>query len=121
GAADDLRILAPAAFGVSALLVLRNALTAQRRPMLASAAEGTAFVLMVALNLLLVPVHGGTGAAIAMTVSQTCGGLVAALLFARALGGSLPALVPRPRDLRWLVGKLRAASPVARASGDGAR
>jgi len=121
GAADDLRILAPAAFGVSALLVLRNALTAQRRPMLASAAEGSAFVVMVALNLWLVPAHGGAGAATAMTISQTCGGLVAALLFARALGGAVPALLPRPSDLGWLVRKLRTGLGAARPAGDGAR
>jgi O-antigen/teichoic acid export membrane protein len=120
GAADDLRILALGVFGVSGLLLLRNALTAQREPMLASAAEGVAFAFMVALNLLLVPAYGGAGAAIAMTVAQTCGGLAAAVLFARATGGRISGLVPRPADLTWLWGKLRSGvtgAPAAHGGG----
>jgi O-antigen/teichoic acid export membrane protein len=106
-AGDDLRVLALATFGVSALELLRNALTAQRRPLLASSAVAVAFGMTVALNLILAPSYGGLGAAIAATAAQTAGGLAAALLFSRALGGRLTDLVPRPRDAAWLSGKMR--------------
>jgi O-antigen/teichoic acid export membrane protein len=99
---NDLRVLAPGAFGIVALKVLANALVAQRRPLLSTAAVGVAFVLTVALDLLLIPGHGGLGAAIASTVAYTAGGVAAIVLFVRALGMSVGAIVPRLGDLREL-------------------
>jgi O-antigen/teichoic acid export membrane protein len=92
GSIDDLRILAAGAFGVTAVKLLGDALTAQRRPLLSSVAVGFGCVFTVALDLLLIPRLGGLGAAIASTVAYSAGGLVAAGMFLRTLGG-------RPRDL----------------------
>jgi O-antigen/teichoic acid export membrane protein len=103
---DDLRLLAPGAFGIVALKLLANSLVAQGRPLLSTAAVGVAFVLTVALDLLLIPGHGGLGAAIASTVAYTAGGVAAVILFVRALGISHAAIVPRGEDLRELAARI---------------
>jgi len=102
GSIDDLRVLALGAFGIVALELLTNVLTAQRRPILGSAAFGVAFVLTIALDLALIPAYGGLGAAIATAVAYTGGGIAAALIFARAMGRPLRELVPGAADLSWL-------------------
>jgi O-antigen/teichoic acid export membrane protein len=102
GSIDDLRVLALGAFGIVAFELLRNALTAQRKPMLGSAAVGVAFVLTVALDLLLIPRYGGIGAATATTIAYTSGGIAAGLIFARAMHARLGDLAPRLDDLQWL-------------------
>jgi O-antigen/teichoic acid export membrane protein len=102
---DDLRVLAPGAFGIVALKLLANALVAQRRPLLSTAAVGVAFVLTVALDILLIPDHGDLGAAIASTAAYTAGGIAAVVLFLRALGVSATEIVPRRADLRELKGR----------------
>jgi O-antigen/teichoic acid export membrane protein len=98
GSIDDLRILSLGALGIVALKQLGSALTAQGRPLNASAAIGVAFAATVVLDVLLIPPYGGAGAAIASTVSYTAGGLVIAVIFAQALGGRLTELVPRGNE-----------------------
>ena len=63
GSIDDLRVLAPGAFGITAMKLFGNALTAQRQPMLANAALAIAFGATIGLDLLLIPRYGGVGAA----------------------------------------------------------
>jgi O-antigen/teichoic acid export membrane protein len=102
GSIDDLRVLALGAFGIVAFELLRNALTAQRKPLLGSAAVGVAFVLTLVLDLLLIPRYGGLGAATATTIAYTCGGVAAGLIFARAMHARLGEMAPRLDDLHWL-------------------
>ena len=99
GSTDDLRVLALGAFGIVALKQLGSALTAQGKPFLETAAVGVGFIVTVALDIVLIPPFGGLGAAIASTIAYTAGGIAVALIFARALGGSLADLVPRGREL----------------------
>lgn len=99
GSVDDLRVLAFGAFGIVALKQLGSALTAQGKPVLETAAVGVGFVATVALDIALIPPLGGLGAAIASTIAYTAGGIAVAVIFARALGGSLADLVPRGREL----------------------
>ena len=108
GSIDDLRILAFGAFGIVALKLLGNALNAQGKPMLANIGVGVAFVATVALDLLLIPAHGGAGAAVASTLSYTAGGLAIALVFVRALGRRPGELVPRGNEMAPLLRQLRA-------------
>lgn len=108
GAADDLRVLALAAFGISALELLGSALTAQRKPMLTTGAVGAAFVATVSLDLLLIPPLGGLGAAIATAAAWTLGGIVIAGVFSRALDTPVSALVPRADDVPRLLRRLHA-------------
>jgi O-antigen/teichoic acid export membrane protein len=102
GSVDDLRVLVAGAFGIVALKQLGSALTARGRPTLTSIATGVAFASTIALDLLLIPDHGGLGAAIASTVSYTLGGAVVLLVFAHSLGGRPSDLIPRADDLRAL-------------------
>jgi O-antigen/teichoic acid export membrane protein len=95
----QLRVLALGGFGIISLKLLGNALTAQGKPLLATAGTAVAFLATVVLDILLIPGHGGMGAAIASTIAYTLGGVAIAVLFVRALGASVSGLVPRPKDL----------------------
>ena len=117
GAVDDLRILAAGAFGIVALKQLGGALVARQKPLLSSFAIGSAFVSTVVLDLLLIPAHGGLGAALASTVSYTFGGLIVVCVFTRSLGGRATDLVPRLSDVRAIRGRLRRREPVAASAG----
>lgn len=107
GSIDDLRILALGSVGIAALALLGNALVAQRRPILASAAEAVSFVAIVALDFLLVPRWGGAGAALAATLAFTVGGVVVAIVYSRAFRAPIRDLVPRGDELPWLWTKTR--------------
>jgi O-antigen/teichoic acid export membrane protein len=107
GSIDDLRLLAPGALGIVALKILGNALVAQGRPLLSNAAVAVAFLVTVALDLVLIPHHGGLGAAIASTVAYTMGGIAVAVIFARTLGIGLRELLPGRRELQVLADRVR--------------
>ncbi len=90
-----------------ALELLGGALTARGKPMLTTAAVSVAFVATIAFDALLVPPYGGVGAAFAALIASTAGGVVAALIFARALSVPADELLPRRRDVPWLWHELR--------------
>jgi O-antigen/teichoic acid export membrane protein len=110
GSVDDLRVLALGAFGIVALKLLGNALTAQAKPLLETAAIGVSFLTIVALDVLLIPAHGGLGAAIASAVAYTVGGIAVALIFSRGLASRVSELAPRGTELVWLWRRLREAA-----------
>jgi O-antigen/teichoic acid export membrane protein len=101
GSIDDLRVLALGGVGIATSVLLGNALIAQRRPLLAAAADATALVVTLALDILLIPGLGGLGAAIATTVAYGVGSVVLTVVFVRLLGGRARDLVPRVGDLAW--------------------
>jgi len=107
----NLRVLAPGAFGILALKLLANALTAQRKPMLGNLALAVAFATTIGLDILLIPAYGGLGAAIASSAAYTAGGIAVAVIFIRTLDGRASDLVPRRRDIVRLIA---AARPQAR-------
>jgi O-antigen/teichoic acid export membrane protein len=102
GSIDDLRVLVIGAFGILALKLMANALTARGKPMLATTAIGLAFAVTISLDVLLIPSHGGLGAAIASAAAYSSAGAAAALIAARALDIPLRDFVPRLDDLRAL-------------------
>jgi O-antigen/teichoic acid export membrane protein len=106
---DDLRLLVFGAFGIAALKLLGNALTAQGRPLLETGAVAVAFLLVVVLDVLLIPAYGAEGAAVASTLAYSAGGVAVVLIFARALGARARDLIPRPGDVPWLARRLRRA------------
>jgi O-antigen/teichoic acid export membrane protein len=108
GSVNELRVLAAGAFGILAIKLLGNALTAQGKPVLETAAIGIAFVATVTLDVLLIPAYGGLGAAVASSVAYLAGGVAVALLFTRAFGDRLGNLVPRRGDLAALWVRARA-------------
>jgi O-antigen/teichoic acid export membrane protein len=99
GSIDDLRWLVPGGFGIVALKILGSTLTAQGKPMLETAAIGVAFVSTVALDVILIPQFGGSGAAVASSLAYLLGGLVACWIFVRTFQGRALDLVPRIREV----------------------
>jgi O-antigen/teichoic acid export membrane protein len=99
GSVVDLRILTLGAFGIVAIKLLGNALTARGRPFLQTAGTSVAFVFTVALDLLLIPSYGGPGAAVASAVAYTAGGVAMASIFVRKLNCPRDELIPRLGDL----------------------
>jgi Na+-driven multidrug efflux pump len=77
-------------------------LTAQRRPLRETTALAFTLVLTVALDLALIPGHGGMGASLASTLSYTAGGVLTAAIFLATLRVPASDLVPRVDDLRSL-------------------
>jgi Na+-driven multidrug efflux pump len=63
-------------------------------------------VVIIVLDVLLIPEHGGMGAAIASAAGYTAGGIAVAWLFVRTLGGGWRDLVPRLGELRAPVRRL---------------
>jgi O-antigen/teichoic acid export membrane protein len=114
GSIGDLRVLTLGAFGIAALELLGYALTAQRKPLLQTAAITIGFTCSVALAVVLIPRYGGLGAAWASSISYTVGGIAVGVIFVRALGARRSDLLPRPADLfgvwRGLQRRLRASS-----------
>jgi O-antigen/teichoic acid export membrane protein len=99
GATDDLRVLVFGAFGIVALKLLGNALTAQRLPLRTTAAAGIAFAVAIVLDVLLIPTHGGLGAAAASALAYTAGGAAIVAIFSRTFRIPLRALLPGLRDI----------------------
>jgi len=106
-ATGQIRVLAFGAFGIVALKLLGTTLTAQRRPMLETAATAVTFVVVVGLDILLIPSHEGMGASIASLAGYTAGGLCIAWLFTRRLGIGLRELLPRAADFAGVWGRVR--------------
>jgi O-antigen/teichoic acid export membrane protein len=102
GSISQLRILVLGAFGIVALKLLVNAMTARNLPLRGALGVAFAFAATVVLDLALIPSHGGLGAAIASTLAYSFGGIAVAVLFVRAFRLSPAELVPRRGDLRWL-------------------
>lgn len=101
GSIDDLRVLAFGAAGVTTMVLLANAMIAQRRPWLVAGANAAALVVTLSLDILLIPSLGGLGAAIATTSAYLVGALVLTVVFVRVLGGRARDLVPRAGDIAW--------------------
>jgi O-antigen/teichoic acid export membrane protein len=107
GSVVDLRVLTVGAFGIVALKQFGNALTAQQRPLLATAATAVAFAVTTALDFVLIPAHGGLGAAYASTIAYLVGGVAITFVFLRALDGRVAQIAPRPRDVVRMWERLR--------------
>jgi O-antigen/teichoic acid export membrane protein len=103
GSIMQLRILALGAFGIAAMKILGTALISQEKPLLEAVAIAIAFIATIVLDLVLIPSHGGLGAAYASTISYTVGGVAVALIAARTLGVPLGRLYPTPADVRTVV------------------
>ena len=109
GSIDDLRVLAVGAFGVVAIKVFGNALIAQGKPLLEAIAAAAAFCVTLIFDLVLIPSHGGLGAAIASTAAYSAGGLVVAWIASRTLGFGALTIAPSRADLVVSISLLRRA------------
>jgi O-antigen/teichoic acid export membrane protein len=103
----QLRVLLIGSAGMIALKQLGGALTAQRRPLDASAGAAVTFAAIVALDVALIPSAGALGASVASAVAYSFGGAATAALFLRRLGGRPGELVPGRGDVGELIGLTR--------------
>jgi O-antigen/teichoic acid export membrane protein len=101
-------LLLPSALGFAATAIFSNALLACSLPVLSSLGPTVAVVSGVALDLLLIPRFGASGAAVAASVALLAGGAAAAAAYRTRARLPLSALVPRRADLST-VASLRAA------------
>ena len=108
GSVPQLQVLALSAFGIVALQLLGNALTAQRMPLRKAAAAGVGFAVTLGVDIALIPRFGGLGAAIGTSAAWSVGGIVICVLFVRSLKVRYSDLVPRRSDLAWMTSKFRA-------------
>ncbi len=108
GSVLPLRILALALVGMSIRIVLRSALLAQRRQSLASAMTVLTLVAIVALDLVLIPRYGATGAAIASAGAYWLGAvfMYAAFLKVMPRDAAAPGFAQEAREAWAMVASL---------------
>ena len=113
GSVSQLRILVIGAFGMTALKLFVNAMTARNLPLRGSLGVAFAFAATIVLDLILIPSHGGMGAAIASSLAYSVGGIAVGILFVRAFRISPAELVPRRGDLGrlWRTARLLRGAP----------
>ena len=103
GAVQPFLWLLPSAFGFAASAVFSTALLASGAPALSSLGPVISLVAGVALDLVLIPRLGATGAAIAASIALLAGGAAAATAYGLRAGLRPGALVPRREDVALLV------------------
>jgi O-antigen/teichoic acid export membrane protein len=95
--------LLPGALGFVALSIFSSALVAAMAPRRSSAGPVVSLTLGLALDVLLIPAHGATGAAMATTSALLAGGATSLVLYATRDRFSVRSLViPRRSDLAML-------------------
>jgi O-antigen/teichoic acid export membrane protein len=105
GAVQPFLWLLPSAFGFAASAVFSNALLASGAPALSSLGPLVALTVGVALDILLMPGLGATGAAIAASAALLCGGTAAAVAYGVRAGLRPAALLPRRSDVALLASR----------------
>jgi O-antigen/teichoic acid export membrane protein len=79
-----------------------SALVASNAPGLSSLGPLVSLVIGVALDVVLIPAHGASGAAAAASAALLAGGATAAAAYRSQTGFAWRELVPRARDVRTL-------------------
>jgi O-antigen/teichoic acid export membrane protein len=105
GAVEPFLLLLPSAFGFLANAVFSNALLASGAPALSSLGPVVSLVIGVVLDIILMPRHGASGAAIAASVALLLGGATAAVAYGVRAGLRPGALVPRRSDVTLLANR----------------
>ncbi|MFD8564440.1 lipopolysaccharide biosynthesis protein [Streptosporangium canum] len=121
GSVAPLLARAPGAIALSLLRPAEQYLVRLGRPMTMTAVAVGALTVNLALNMLLIPEWGATGAAVAASVSYIAMVLTEVLWFARVAGVGMRELLPRVSDLRSVVSALPAAGRLARPWSDARR
>jgi O-antigen/teichoic acid export membrane protein len=97
-------LLLPSALGFAASSVFSNALLASSAPTLSSVGPVISLTLGIALDLVLIPRYGASGAATAASIALLAGGAAAASVYRRRAALPLGALIPRRADVAALPG-----------------
>jgi O-antigen/teichoic acid export membrane protein len=115
GSVQPFLLLLPGAIGYVALSIFANSLLAARAPGLASTSRVTSLGAGLALDLVLIPVLGASGAAAAASAAFLAGGMTAISLYRRRAGFRWRELLPARDDVLFL--RLVAARAVPRLRG----
>jgi stage V sporulation protein B len=111
-------LMLPGLIGFTAMIVFSNALVAASLPSLSSVAPTACFVVGVALDFVLIPFFGASGAALAASTAYLAGGLSALFIYRARTSFRLRELVvPQPGDfavLRALAPSLAVPASLAR-------
>jgi O-antigen/teichoic acid export membrane protein len=102
GAVVPFLCLLPGALGYTALSIFANSLLATRAPGFASTSRVIALAAGIALDLVLIPVLGATGAAAASSVAFLAGGAAAVGLYRRHVRFRWKELLPAREDVLFL-------------------
>jgi O-antigen/teichoic acid export membrane protein len=94
-------LLLPGAFGYVAMSVFSNTLLATA-PGLSSVGPGASLIVGLALDVVLIPPYGASGAAVAATSAFIAGGTAAVIAYRRRLPFAYAELVPHASDLAAL-------------------
>jgi O-antigen/teichoic acid export membrane protein len=104
-------VLLPGTVGFVMIRLFSSALVGSSRPGRASVASLVALATGIALDLILIPVYGATGAAVAVTVSSVAAGILAAALYRGCAEFHWREIVPGSSDLRGLYLTARRLAP----------
>jgi O-antigen/teichoic acid export membrane protein len=105
GSVEPFLWLLPSAIGYVARAVFSSALLASGAPGLSSLGPVTSLAVGIALDLVLIPRLGATGAAVAASAALLCGGAVSAVAYGVRSGLRASALVPRRADIDLLASR----------------
>jgi O-antigen/teichoic acid export membrane protein len=94
--------LLPSALGFAASVTFSTALVASNAPGLSSLGPAVSLISGIALDLVLIPAYGASGAAAAASAALLAGGVTAATVYRSRAGFAWGALVPRAQDVRAL-------------------
>ena len=94
--------LLPSTLGFAASVTFSTALVASNAPGLSSLGPAVSLISGIALDLVLIPVYGASGAAAAASAALLAGGVTAATAYRSRAGFAWGALVPRAQDARAL-------------------
>jgi O-antigen/teichoic acid export membrane protein len=94
--------LLPSALGFAASVTFSTALVASDAPGLSSLGPAVSLISGIALDLVLIPSYGASGAAAAASAALLAGGATAATAYRTRAGFGWGALVPRAQDVRAL-------------------
>jgi len=108
--------LLPGALGYASLRIFNSALLASDSPARASVGPTVALATGVAFDLILIPIYGATGAAIAATLAFFAGGLTAVAAHRRKSRYRWNELAPRRDDVRLFKGLVNRAISSARSA-----
>jgi O-antigen/teichoic acid export membrane protein len=116
GSVPSLLALAPGLLALGATRPIGAFLLRLDRPMLASAMSIAALVVNVALNLVLVPVYGIVGSAVASSIAYAALAALQTVWFLRAIGASPRDLLPGPEEAAYVRSRLARLSASRRVS-----
>ena len=106
GSVEPFLWLLPSAIGFVASALFSNALLASGAPALSSLGPVVSLTAGIALDLLLIPRLGATGAAIAASSALIAGGAAAAVAYGVRSGLRPGAMVPRRADVELLTSRV---------------